>query len=215
MKAALALLVLYVGTFFVVVSSSSQSASQAKPEGSAAQSKAATIDPAKEADIRSLMELIGAKEMIDDAANATAEQYREKLLTTMSDKDKAQAFINTFVDKFKARYNTDDLSDKIVTAYDKHYTADEIKGLLQFYGSPLGQKTAEESPKIMREIQTDSREVSAKLAKQVLQEMKAQNPELGESARLGKGNGRRRQQLRQQQEQQSAQQLPPPPPPQQ
>lgn len=212
MKAALALVVLYVATFFIVVSSSSQSAQQAKPQGSGAQSQPATIDPAKEADIRSLMELIGARDMIDEAASAAAEQYREKLLSTMPDKDKAHDFVNAFVDKFKTRYDAEDLADKIVTAYDKHYTADEIRGLLQFYGSPLGQRTAEETPKIMREIQADSREVSAQVAKQVLQEMKAQNPEIGQSARLG--NGRRWQQRRQQQ---NAQVLPPPPatPPQQ
>ena len=201
MKAALALLVLYVATFFVVVGSASKNPAAAQPGASAAAAQPPLIDPAKEADIRSLMELVGAGDTMDDAANNAAEQYRERLLSSMPDKDRAQAFVNAFVDKFKARYNADELSNRVAAAYDKHYTADEIKGLLQFYGSPLGQKTASEMPKIMREIPADSREVSARVAKEVLQEMKAQNPEVGQTARLG-GNGRRRQQRQQQQAQQ-------------
>lgn len=192
MKAALALLALYVATFLVVVSLSSQNSKAVKPGSSAALTQQSPIDPAKEADIRSLMELVGAKDTIDDAANAAADQYRERLLTSMPDNDGARAFADAFVDKFKAQYNADDFANHVAAAYDKHFTADEIKGLLQFYGSPLGQKTAAEMPKITREIQADTREGSVRVAKEVLQEMKAQNPELGQSARLSGGFGRRR-----------------------
>jgi len=48
--------------------------------------------------------------------------------------------------------------------YDKHYTDEEIKGLLQFYGSPLGQKAAAEMPKISKEIQLADRTLSAQAA---------------------------------------------------
>jgi hypothetical protein len=79
-----------------------------------------------------------------------------------------------------------------VGIYDKHFTEDEIKGLLQFYGSPLGQKVAVEMPKIGRETQAATRAASAKAAKDALAEMKQQNPEIGQSARLGNGQGQGR-----------------------
>src|SRR3989442_12923505 len=105
----------------------------------------------------------------------------------MPNNDRAEAFVNAFVDKFKARYNASELSDKIVAAYDKHFTADEVKGLLQFYGSPLGQKTASETPRVTREGQAESRELSGRGAKEVLAERKGQNPDGGQPARLGRG----------------------------
>lgn len=197
MKAALALVILYVATFFLVVGSASKSSPPAKPAAGSPQGQAPAIDPAKEADIRSLMELVGAKDTIDEAANNTAEQYREHLLASMPDNDRAQAFVNSFVDKFKTRYNADEISNQVVATYDKHFTADEIRGLLQFYGSPLGQKAASEMPKVTRDIQASSREMSARVARGLLQEMKAQNPDVGQSARLGQGGGRRWQQRQQ------------------
>ena len=76
------------------------------------------------------------------------------------------------------------MTEQLVAIYDKHYTDDEIKALLQFYGSPVGQKVASETPKITREIQAASRTNGAKAAKDALQALKAQNPEIGQSARL-------------------------------
>jgi len=61
---------------------------------------------------------------------------------------------------------------------------------LQFYGSPLGQKVAAEMPKIGRETQAAVRAAAAKAAKDSLAELKQQNPEIGQSARLGNGQGR-------------------------
>lgn len=206
MKAAVALVILYVGTFFLVVVSASQSPQAAKQQTAGVQGQRSAVDPAKEADIRSLMELVGAKETIDDAVNAAAEQYREHLLASMPDNDRAETFVNSFVAKFKTRYNAEQISNEVVAAYDRHFTADEIKGLLQFYGSPLGQKTASEMPKVMREIQADSRETSTRLAKAVLQEMKAQNPGVGQSARLGGLGGGRPWQRQQAQQQRQPQQ---------
>ena len=86
------------------------------------------------------------------------------------------------------------MTEQLITIYDKHFTDDEIKTLLQFYGSPVGQKFAAEMPKIGREIQAASRTTGAKAAKEALQALKTQNPEIGQSARLNNGSPRRWQQ---------------------
>src|SRR2546425_4007868 len=66
MKAALALLALYVGTFFVVIGFASQNPKSPGQDGTSAAAQRTAIDPAKEADIRSLMELVGAKDTIEE-----------------------------------------------------------------------------------------------------------------------------------------------------
>ncbi len=223
MKAVLALVIIYVGTFFLVIQGASQNAVQASPQGpagaqnSSASSQAhSSIDPAKEADIRSLMELVGARDLVQDGANTAIEQSREKLLSTVPNNDKGQAFVNAFAISCQKKLDVDQVTDQLVAIYDKHFTDDEIKGLLQFYGSPLGQKVAAEMPKIGRETQAAVRAASTKAAKESLAEVKQQNPEIGQSARLWNGQGQgqlqRRGQLRgqvQPPQQQAAQQQDP------
>jgi hypothetical protein len=198
MKAVLALIIIYVGTFFLVIQGASQNSVQASPQSVApAQDIAApqansSIEPAKEADIRSLMELVGARDILQDGANMAIEQSREKLLATVPNNDKGQAFVNAFGASYQKKFDVDQVTNQLVGIYDKHFTEDEIKGLLQFYGSPLGQKVAVEMPKIGRETQAATRAASAKAAKDALAEMKQQNPEIGQSARLGNGQGQGR-----------------------
>jgi hypothetical protein len=194
MKAVLALILIYVGTFLVAIQGASSNSVQASQQKNTASQnsagQAAAIDPDKEADIRSLMELVGARDMVQDGVNNSTEQYREKLLATVPNTDKGQAFVNAFADAYQKKVDVDQLTGQLVTVYDQHFTADEIKGLLQFYGSPLGQKVAAEMPKISREIQAHSRAAGAKAAKEALQTLKEQNPEVGQSARLGLGQRR-------------------------
>jgi len=197
MKAVLALVFIYVCTFFLVIQGASQNSVQAAPQGAtpvlgnAAPPQAnSSIEPAKEADIRSLMELVGARDLVQDGANTAIEQSREKLLATVPNNDKGQAFLNAFAASYQKKFDVDQVTAQLVGIYDKHFSEDEIKGLLQFYGSPLGQKVAAEMPKIGRETQAATRAASGKAAKDALAEMKQQNPEIGQSARLGNGQGR-------------------------
>ena len=202
MRAVLALVIIYVGTFFLVIQGASQNAVQAAPQSAPAQNSAASpqsnssIDPAKEADIHSLMELVGARDLVQDGSNTAIEQSREKLLATVPNNDKGQAFVNAFAASYQKKFDVDQVTDQLLAIYDKHFTDDEIKGLLQFYGSPLGQKVAAEMPKIGRETQAAIRAAGAKAAKDSLAELKQENPEIGQSARLGNGQGQGRWQQR-------------------
>lgn len=221
MKAVLALVIIYVGTFFLAIQGASQNPVSAATQSAAAQDQASTaqakpIDPVKDADIRSLMELIGAHDQVRDAVSNFGDQYREKLLATVPNNDKGQAFVTSFIESYQKKFDVDQLTEQLVVIYDKHYTDDEIKTLLQFYGSPVGQKVAAETPKINREIQAASRTTGSKAAKEALQALKAQNPEIGQSARLNNAPrrwqpGARAQQNAQQGQSQQAAQQPDPP----
>src|SRR5438046_6162216 len=195
MKAVLALVIIYVGTFFLGIQGASQNPVETVPQGTtlgnaAVRQANSSVDPAKEADIRSLMELVGARDLVEDGENTAIEQSREKVLATLPNNDKGQAFVNAFAASCQKKFDVNQLTDQIVAAYDKHFTDEEIKGLLQFYGSPLGQRVAAEMPKIGRETQAAVRAAGAKAAKDSLAELKQQNPEIGQSARLGNGQDR-------------------------
>jgi hypothetical protein len=186
MKAALALLIIYVGAFLVAIQGSSPTSVEAAGQSAAGKAavSAPAIDPAKEADIRALLELVGARDQIQDSMTNSAEQYREKLLTSVSNNGKGQSFVNLVITDYEKKFDVDQVNEQLVAVYDKHYSADEIKGLLQFYGSPLGQKVAAEAPHIAREIQETTRAASAKAVKEALADARQQDPETGANAKL-------------------------------
>jgi uncharacterized protein len=178
MKAVFALIIIYVGTFLVAIQGASNVPVQAAQQEAAVAAKPApakSIDPQKDADIRSLLELMGARDMIQEAATNSTEQYRQRLISLAPNDDKAQETINIYLAVFQKKFDADALADQLVSIYDKHYTEDEIKGLLQFYGSPLGQKVAGEMPKIAKEIQLTDRTLTNQAAKEAWQEFHAQN----------------------------------------
>jgi len=201
--------------FFIAIQGGSPGAVQAAPQSAAGKQNTATaIDPAKDADIRALLDLVGARDQVQDSVRLTAEQYRGNLLASLPNNEKAQTFVNTTLNEYVKRYDIDRVSEQLVVLYDKHYSDEEIKGLLQFYGSPLGQKVAAESPKIFREIQETTRTEATKAVKDALQQAKQENPGVGQNARISSMGQRRlaqqnRQQPQQPDGQQSAQQADP------
>ena len=185
MKAVFALIIIYVGTFLVAIQGASNAPVQAAVQEASAAPKPApakTIDPQKDSDIRSLLELIGAHDMILDAETNSTEQYRQRLASLTPNNDKAQEAVNSYLAVFQKKFDADALADQLVVIYDKHYSGEEIKGLLQFYGSPLGQKVAAELPKISKEVQQSVRSLSNQAAKDAWQEFHAEN---------GDANGKR------------------------
>jgi hypothetical protein len=143
---------------------------------------------------------------VQDGADNAIEQSREKLQATVPNNDKGKAFVKAFATSYQKKFDADQITEQLVGIYDKHFTDDEIKGLLQFYGSPLGQKVAGEMPKISKETQAAVRSASGKAAREALAEVKQQNPEVGQSARLGNGQGRFQQRRGQRQQLQASQQ---------
>jgi hypothetical protein len=180
MKAVLALIVIYVGTFLVAIQGASNTSVEASEQNSA---QVASIDPVKEKEIRSLLELIGARDAIQDAASSATEQYRQKMLETAANNDRAQVLTNAYLAEFQKKYDADAVANQLVGIYDKHFTEDEIKDLLEFYGSPLGQKVATEMPKINREAQLATRTAGNQAARLAWQQFRTEYPNAGENFR--------------------------------
>ena len=188
MRAFLVLAAIYVAAFLIAV----QGASQTSVEGAMHKAEVSRIDPAKEADIRSLMDLVGARAMVRDAAAQNAKEIRETLIATLPPNDRGQQFVDAFVADYQNRFNPEEVTSQLVGIYDRHFTDDELKGLMQFYGSPLGRKFAVEMPKITSEIQAANHTVGTRVAKDVLADLpneyavSAQTPPVEAQARPAK-----------------------------
>jgi hypothetical protein len=178
MKAALALIVIYIAAFMVATQGGSQNPVQASASGTNNFVTSKSMDPEKAADLHSLLQYVGAKEQLQSVASESAAQYREKLsasVKNVSDDSKRQELITVASGSFQKNFDQQRALQQIATIYDKHFTDDEIKGLLDFYSSPLGQKFAAETPKIDKEIQAVQVSATSSATRESLLTLKSQN----------------------------------------
>lgn len=178
MKAVLALIAIYVVAFIIATQGASQNPVQASAADSDIPAASKSIDPAKQADIRSLLEFVGAKEQVQAAVSDSAAQYREKLLASSANAPNGSQrhdFITSAAANFQKNFDRQRALQQIAGIYDKHYSDDEVRGLLDFFSSPLGRKFAAESPKIAKEISAAQSAVAANAARESLRELKSQD----------------------------------------
>jgi uncharacterized protein len=181
MKAALALIVIYIAAFIVATQGGSQNPVQASASGANISATAKSMDPEKEADLRSLLQYVGAKEQLQSVASESAAQYREKLnasVKNVADNSKRQELVAVASGSFHKNFDQQRALQQIAAIYDKHFTDDEIKGLLDFYSSPLGQKFAVESPKINKEIQAVQASATTSATRESLLTLKSEDADV-------------------------------------
>jgi uncharacterized protein len=179
MKAALALTVIYIAAFIVATQGGSQNPVQASASG--ANISAKSVDPEKDADLRSLLQYVGAKDQLQSVASESAAQYREKLnasVKNVADNSKRQELVTVASGSFQKNFDQQRALQQIAAIYDKHFTDDEIKGLLDFYSSPLGQKFAAESPKINKEIQAVQASATTSATRESLLTLKSEDADV-------------------------------------
>lgn len=180
MKAVLALIAIYV-VAFIIATQGSQNPVQASATDSSAASVIKSIDPDKAADVRSLLELVGAQSRLQAAARESANQYHDKLavsLATEKNDAKRNAYINEAVRSFQKYYDQQRATEQMTAIFDKRYSSDEVKGLLQFFSSPLGRKFAANSPAIEKEILTVQTTLAANATREALESFKAETTEI-------------------------------------
>ena len=129
------------------------------------------IDPAKETDIRHLMEVTGAKKQLNQMLPFMAKQMKplaEQLIMPRLPPDLRDPQIpERFVQQFIERFDPEELINRIVPVYDKYYTHEEIKEIIHFFETSLGRKFLETSVPLMQESMTVGQQYGAELGRKV------------------------------------------------
>jgi hypothetical protein len=158
-----------------------EKATAAKPSSPATVKDSAqpsgAIDPQKEARIRELMDLTGAKNLGQQLIDAGMEQFRSSVLDSQPDNPRAKQFVDAFVTRFQKHFDPTALTDRIIPIYDQYLTAEDLKGLLDYYRSPLGQRMLKALPDVARESQAAGYTLGQKAAQDTMEELKADFPE--------------------------------------
>ncbi len=123
-----------------------------------ARAEAQPIDPSKVQDIKKLLALIRLEEVVMSAAENTLERFFPILKKAMAQNNETVSetvfaiLRGSTLSLVKRQVSAEGgLMDRVVPLYDKHYTQNEIRKLIQFYETPLGKKVSALRPQIAKE----------------------------------------------------------------
>lgn len=139
------------------------------------------IDPAKEADIRKLLDLVGTKALVSQTVDSMSKSIKPLLTNSLPPGEYREKLVDLFFAKFTTKSNVDHLLDLAVPVYDKNFSHQEIRSLIEFYQTPLGQKTISALPKVTAEMQEQGRKWGEELGKQCMLEVLAEHPDLADA----------------------------------
>ena len=143
-----------------------------------ADAQAPKIDPAKEADIRRLLALTGAAALMQQVMTSMEHNMKPLLTNALPPGDYRDQLIELFWEKFQSKMNTDSLLSLAITRYDQNFSDDEIKQLIAFYQTPLGEKVVTVLPKLTQELQQDGGKMGQQLGRESMLEVLQEHPEL-------------------------------------
>jgi hypothetical protein len=115
----------------------------------------------KTADIRRLLELSGANTMSQMVSTQLLQQFRASMPGVPAD---------VWADVEKD-VTPDAFIELIVPIYDKHFTHEDIKGLIAFYESPVGRKFVSVQPQLTQDSMAAGQQWAQKLVMKVQQRL--------------------------------------------
>lgn len=77
-------------------------------------------------------------------------------------------------DKYLQLIGLEELLNRLIYVYDKHYTSDELNELLKFYDSPVGKKMSDEALPVLRDSMGIAQELSKRATQSVMADFQAE-----------------------------------------
>src|SRR3984893_16588461 len=104
-------------------------AQQQDPKAATAQgapTPALGIDPVKEADIRNLLEVVGTRQLANQAMQSMLSSMKPMLMNALPPGEYREKLIDLFFAKFQTKYGEQQIVDMAVPIYDKYFSDQEI-----------------------------------------------------------------------------------------
>ena len=137
-----------------------------------------TLTPQKRAEIEKLLELTGAMALGQQMSDVMVIELTNALKATRPDlPQRALDFLPQEVNAVIAE-NIGSFKELVVAIYDRHYSLEEIRGLNEFYASPLGRKVTGSLSSVMQESvaagQTWGESLGPEIARRIQQRLKSE-----------------------------------------
>ena len=150
----------------------------AAPAQAASGNSAPSVDPAKEAAVRKMFEVMGTTKMMQQVLAGMSSNMRPMLMSSLPPGEYREKLADLFLQKFQSKIRVDELLDLTVPIYAKYFSKEEIEGLTRFYQTPLGQKSLSVLPQAVVEMQTESMKLGEKLGREAMVEVLDEHPDL-------------------------------------
>lgn len=156
-----------------------QQAAPAAPDAPSAE--APRIDPTKEADIRRLLEASGGPGNAMQVMKRMEDGIKPMLSNSLPPGEYRDKLIELFLERFRSKFNAQQIEDLAVPVYDKYFSDDEIKQLMAFYATPLGKKSLTVMPQLLGELQDKGQQLGSKLGRESMIEVLREHPDLAQA----------------------------------
>jgi uncharacterized protein len=171
--------------------SKGDSAHPQTPPAASASAPQSDIDPAKKADIMRLLELTGAKALVEQMMTTMLKDIRPLMANSLPPGAYRETLVDLFFTKFQSKVDPQALLDLSAPVYDKYFSHAEIKQLIAFYETPLGQKAASTLPKLTAEVGALGRQWGEKIGRDSMEEVLAEHPDLAKALEAASQGGKR------------------------
>jgi hypothetical protein len=177
-KAALLASALLFCFYAQAQSATSPTAAPPGAPGAATEPAPAKIDPAREADIRRLLELSGTQQMMLQTVSQMATTMKPLMTNALPPGDYREKLVDLFFAKFLSKDLTTGVLNLTVPLYAKYFSDAEIGELIAFYQSPVGRKLVSVNPQLLSDVQQGAMKLGQELGGQCMREVIAENPDL-------------------------------------
>jgi len=134
------------------------------------------ISPSKETDIERLLQLSGVEANMQVMITEMYKPLSEQLANTLPP-NRANEIVAVLSEMVIERM-LEELLPKLVPIYDKYFTHDEVKSMLQYLETPVGQKSLRLQPQILQETMDLGSGIGQEIFPDIKRAMEAQFPEL-------------------------------------
>ncbi len=107
------------------------------------------ISEEKRRDIIRLLDMTKAADLSTQIISQFMGELRMSL--PMLPEEQREKVVKAFEEEMRKEFTREKVIEYFVPIYDKYLTAEEVKGLISFYETPLGQKLVDALPAIMRD----------------------------------------------------------------
>jgi len=165
-------------SFLVAAPAWAQARTGQPAESTSAPAVQPKIDPVKEADIRHLLDVTGTAALVQQVISGMEQNIKPLMASSLPAGEYRDPLIELFFQRFNSKLDSKRLMDLAVARYDQNFSDEEVKGLIAFYETPLGQKVATVLPKLSAQLQQDGQKLGQQLGRESMIEVLSEHPDL-------------------------------------
>ncbi|PYV82015.1 MAG: hypothetical protein DMG93_13410 [Acidobacteria bacterium] len=148
----------------------------------------AQVQQDKQADIRRLLEITGSGALATQSMDQMEKTIRPMVTDALPPGEYRAKVVDLFFEKFRSKRDPANLMNLVIPIYDKYYSDEDIRGLIQLYQTPLGKKMLSTLPNVMAESQAAGTKWGEQIGRESMMEVLTEHPELQKAMEEAKNN---------------------------